>query len=94
MWILSTMSDETHFDLSGYVNKYDFRNWGHEQLMQVYEKPLHGAKVIVCCGMSAFGIIKPYFFAETSTNPALSQNRKSISLLKLKQLMQCYCKEL
>lgn len=56
------MSDEAHFELSGCVNKQNFRYWSSENPRQLHQRPLHSRKVTVWCGVARFGIIGPYFF--------------------------------
>ena len=47
------MSDETHFHISGFVNKQKFRCWSQANPQAPHEKPLHSQKVTVWCTMSA-----------------------------------------
>ena len=58
------MSDETHFDLSGEVNKQNLCYWANEKPLNVHEKPLHSECVTVWCATGIFGIIGPYFFED------------------------------
>jgi hypothetical protein len=58
------MSDESHFEMSGCVNKKNMRYWSDNNPRQLHEKPLHSRKVTVWCGVSAFGIVGPYFFED------------------------------
>uniref|UniRef100_A0A6P7GRD7 Uncharacterized protein LOC114341227 n=1 Tax=Diabrotica virgifera virgifera TaxID=50390 RepID=A0A6P7GRD7_DIAVI len=57
-------SDEAHFHLNGYVNKHNARYWCPENPHELHQKQLHSRKVTVWCGMSASGIIGPYFFED------------------------------
>ena len=43
-------SEEAHFDLGGYVNKQNCRNWGTENPHAYIEKPTHPKRVTVWCG--------------------------------------------
>ena len=52
--------------LSGFVNKQNFRYWSDENPHQVHEKPLHSAKVAVWYAISSFGIIGSYFFEDNN----------------------------
>lgn len=60
------MSDEAHFHLSGYVNKQNFRYWAEHNPRKLNEQPFYDQKVTVWCGVSAFGVIGPYFFEENN----------------------------
>ena len=60
------MSDETHFHLSGFVNKQNFRYWSATNPIELHERPLHSSKVTVWCKISSFGIIGPYLFEDES----------------------------
>lgn len=57
-------SDEAHFHLNGDVNKQNARYWAPENPRERHQRPLHSPKVTVWCGMSAAGIIGPYFFED------------------------------
>jgi hypothetical protein len=39
------MSDESHFELSGHVNKQNMRYWSEMNPQQLHEKPLRSARV-------------------------------------------------
>lgn len=55
-------SDESHFWLSGFVNKQNCRIWGDENPRDIHQVPLHSERVTVWCGLWSGGIIGPYFF--------------------------------
>ena len=55
-------SDETDFDLGGYVNKQNCRIWSTVDLHGYIEKPTHPKQVTVWCGFWCRGIIGPFFF--------------------------------
>jgi hypothetical protein len=59
--LLLLMADEVHFHLNGIVNKQNFRYWSEHNPHELHERPLHDPKVTVWCGVSAVGIIGPYF---------------------------------
>jgi hypothetical protein len=54
------MTDEANFHLSGGVYKYNFRYLAEENPQWLHQRPLHGARVTVLCGMSDFGVVGPY----------------------------------
>lgn len=58
------MTDEAHFNLSGFVNKQNYRYWGTENPRILQERPLHPSRVTVWCGVFAQGVIGPYFFED------------------------------
>lgn len=58
------MTDEAHFDLSGYVNQQNSRYWGLENPRLIHERPLHPRRVTVWCAIWAGGIIGPFFFED------------------------------
>jgi hypothetical protein len=62
------MSDEAHFDLSGFINKQNSRFWGTENPRLVLQKSLHPKRVTVWCAIWAGGIIGPYFFEDARGN--------------------------
>lgn len=55
-------SDETHFHLSGYVNKQNCRYWAAENSKLKHQRPLQSLKVTVWAAMSSQRIVGPYFF--------------------------------
>ena len=56
------MSDEAHFQLSGFVNKQNCRIWATENPIVVQQRELHPPKCTVWCSVSSERIIGPYFF--------------------------------
>ena len=56
------ISDEVHFLVSGYVNKYNCRYWAHNNPHELHQRPLHNEKVTVWCPVYSHGIIGPYLF--------------------------------
>jgi hypothetical protein len=62
------MLDESHFELSGHVNKQNMRYWSETNRQQLHEGPLHSARVTAWCGISASRIIGPYFLKENHGN--------------------------
>jgi len=59
--VILMMGDEAHFHLDSYVNKQNCRFWAAEKPQELHQRPLHAAKVPVCCGISKVGIVGPYF---------------------------------
>ena len=68
-------SDESHFHLSGKVNKTHCVFWGKSKPDKVLQQPLHSKKVTVWAAFSSHGIIGPFFFEDENGN-ALSVNSK------------------
>ena len=62
-------SDEAHFDLGGYVNKQNCRNWATENPHAYFEKPTHPKRVTIWCRFWSTGIIGPYFFENEQGEP-------------------------
>ena len=60
-------SDEAYFHLTLPINKQNNRIWADSPPFEGVEVPLHGAKVLVWCAISAKKIYGPYFF-ESSVN--------------------------
>jgi len=61
-------TDEAHFWLDGYVNRQNFRIWGSQKPELLRTTPLHPQKLTVWCGISASGIIGPYFLNDSVTS--------------------------
>jgi hypothetical protein len=58
------LSGEAHSELSGREKKQNTRYWSDNNPRQSHEKPLHSREVTVWCGVSASGIVGPYFFED------------------------------
>jgi len=76
------MSDEAHFHLSGFVNKQNFLYWSQANPRALHEKPLHSQKVTVWCGLSASGIIGPYFFENEAGNAVTVNADRYVEMLQ------------
>ncbi|KAL4084247.1 hypothetical protein QTP88_028072 [Uroleucon formosanum] len=74
-------SDEAHFHLSGTVNKQNFRYWAANNPRQLHERPLHSPKVTVCCSVSQFGVIGPYFFEDENRTVTVTSARYVVMLV-------------
>ncbi|GBN54596.1 hypothetical protein AVEN_21553-1 [Araneus ventricosus] len=57
-------TDEATFHVSGHVNKYNTRIWGSENPHFIIEPVRDSPKVNVWCGLMAYRVIGPFFFAE------------------------------
>ena len=66
-------TDEAHFDLGGYVNNQNCRNWGTENPHAYIEKPMHTKRVTVWCRFWSKCIIGPFFF-ENEQGEAVTVN--------------------
>ena len=66
-------SDETHFDLGGYVNKQNFCIWGTKNLHAYIEKPTHPQRVTVWCGFCSRDI-NGLFSLENDQGEAVTVN--------------------
>ncbi|GFU63423.1 hypothetical protein TNCV_44691 [Trichonephila clavipes] len=56
---LSSLDDEAHFWLNGYVNKQNCHIWSEANPQVYFEAPLHPEKLTVWCALWAGGIIGP-----------------------------------
>jgi hypothetical protein len=64
-----------NFQLSGTVNKQNFRYWAAENPRELHEWPLHSPKVTVWCALSSIGVIEPYVFGEGGVTVTVNANR-------------------
>ncbi|GFV95386.1 hypothetical protein TNCV_4573881 [Trichonephila clavipes] len=55
--VSSTVCDEAHFWLNGYVNKQNCRIWSEANPQVYVETPLHPEKLTVWCALWAGGIL-------------------------------------
>jgi hypothetical protein len=62
--VIILMTAEAQFHLSGCVNKQNVRCWAEENPQQLHQRPLHNARVTVCCGVANFGVTGPYFLED------------------------------
>lgn len=69
-------TDEAHFWLDGYVNRQNYRIWGTEKPELLRTKPLHPKKLTVWCGLSAQGIIGPFFIETSITSESYNRMLK------------------
>jgi hypothetical protein len=65
------ISDGSHFELSACVNKQNVCNCSEANPNGLHMKQIHSQRVTVWSGISAFGIISPYFF-EDETGSAVT----------------------
>ena len=93
------VSDEAHFQLSGFVNTHNARIWSDKQPYATHEGPKTREKVTVWMGLSYQGIFGPHFFeddegkAETvkTANYIAMLRGKFIPVLKRKRIIgTCY----
>ena len=63
-------SDEAQFNLNGTVNRHNCVYWAPENLHVHVDKAVSLPGVHVCCGLSARGLIGPFFFEGTVTGEA------------------------
>ena len=76
------MSDEAHFHLNGNVNKQNFRYWAAENPHMLHQKPMYSEKVTVWCGVSAFGVLGPYFFENATGQSVTVMVDRYVELLR------------
>jgi hypothetical protein len=63
-----------YFNLSGTVNKQNFRYCAAENPRELCALPLHCPKVTVLCTLSSIGVIGPYFFEEGGVTFTVNAN--------------------
>jgi hypothetical protein len=76
------MTDEAHFHLSGSVNKQNMRYWSPVNPKELNEMPLHSPKVMVWCGVGAFGIVGPYFFENDNEETVTVNSEHYVTMLE------------
>jgi hypothetical protein len=76
------MSDEAHFHHSGFVNKQNFCYWSSENTQRFHEEPCHIAKVTVWCPISLYGIVRPYFFEDSSEHTVTVNSQHYVSMFE------------
>ena len=60
-------TDEAYFHLTGDINRQNVRFWGTQHSHQIHESTLHAQKVLVCCAVSAQGLIGSFMFNDSVT---------------------------
>lgn len=86
-------SDEADFHLSGYVNKNNFRYWAEENLHLLPQSPLRSQQVRLWCGLSSFGMLRPYIFEVNKGHAFTVAADPYVSMLNeflLPELRQCH----
>ncbi|PRD29179.1 UNVERIFIED_CONTAM: hypothetical protein NCL1_30189 [Trichonephila clavipes] len=84
--------EEAHFNLSGTVNKQDYRYWAAENPRLLYQRPLHNPRLTVWCAVTEFGVWSPYFFEEDKLTVTVTSDRhcnmiETFLRLKLNQFL-------
>jgi len=62
------MSDEAHFQLTGYVNKQNYRVWRSDRPDTLEERLLHAKRVTVWAAVSADGLEDFQFIRDKTVN--------------------------
>ena len=78
-------SDQTHFHLSGTVNKQNFRYWSESNPQELHQRAAHDPKVTVWCAVFNFGVLGPYFFEEDDVTVTVNSDRYCAMLQNLFQ---------
>ena len=68
-------TDESHCQLTGYVNSNNAVHWGSQRPERVVGKPHHAIKVTVWCAISVHGVLGPYFFEENGRTVTVNGTR-------------------
>jgi len=68
------------------VNKQNYRYWALDNPHEIHQRPLHGAKVKVCCAVYSHDISSPYFF-ENEEEPTVNANAELYKVM-LKTLLR------
>ena len=79
------LADEAHFKASENVNKQNYRYWAQNNEHEIHQRPLHSAKVTVCCAVYSHGINSPYFF-ENEEERTVNENAERYKIM-LKTLL-------
>ena len=77
------MSDKAHFHLNGTVNNQNFRYWASENPCDIHQRPLHGPKVTVWCGLEKCGYLVLHSFKKRQQRlfkTAIFECLKTVSL--------------
>jgi len=81
-------SDEAQFKLKGKVNRHNFVYWAPENLHLHVGKAVNLPGVKVCCGLSARGLIGPFFFEGTVTGEAYLEILRSSILPAIRAIYE------
>jgi len=76
------MTDEAHFQLSGYVNKQNYHYWAPENPQQLHQPPLHSERLTVWCGIASFGVLGPYFFEDNEGAAVTVTSERYVAMLR------------
>jgi hypothetical protein len=80
--VILLMTEEAHFYLSGCVNEQSFRYWAEENPHQLYHLPPHSARVAFWCGVTNFGVMGPYFFADEDWRAVTVTSARYVEMLR------------
>ena len=79
---LVLFSDETHFHLSGHVNRQNFRCWSPCKPNDHQEKPLSVEMTTVWCAIGQNGIFGPYFFEDENNARVTVNSERYVDMLR------------
>jgi hypothetical protein len=80
--VIVLMTDEARFHFSGFVKKENFRCWTEKDPQQLYERPLHCARVTVWCGVANFRGIGLYFFEDEDWRAITVTSARHVEMLR------------
>ena len=77
------MTDAAHFQLSGYVNKRNYRYWAPENPQDLHQRPFHSERLTVWCGIASFGVLGPYFFEDNEGAAVTVTSERYVTMLRI-----------
>ena len=78
------VSDEAHFELSGWVNTQNARIWSDKQPYETVDSPKSREKVTVWMGLSYHGVFGPHFFEDDDQKAETVRTANYIAMLREK----------